>query len=73
MTHSRRPSLPDIIEAATGSHSLESDPPAIRWIDRRVGKVVRVLLTHRYTWIAIAHATGAAHLLAWAKLLGWLK
>lgn len=72
MVHSRRPSVPDIIEAATGSHTLDSDPPGVRWLDRRIGRAIRLLTRH---WIA--HVV-AAHLLGWAgyalaREWGWIR
>jgi hypothetical protein len=39
---SKAPSLHDIAAELTGSHSVSSEPPAMRWLDRRVGRSVRL-------------------------------
>jgi hypothetical protein len=49
-----------LLDAVTGSHDIGSEPPAARWLDRRIGRAVRLLTRH---WVA--HVV-AAHLLGWA-------
>ncbi|HTQ45371.1 MAG TPA: hypothetical protein VMI75_21585 [Polyangiaceae bacterium] len=69
MPASRRPSVPDLIEAVTGSHTVSSDPPAARWLDRRVGHYLRRIVTSRLFWLAVAHALGFAHARLWSLIL----
>lgn len=71
---SRRPtSLNDVVEIATGSHSLQSDPPVTRWLDRRVGKLVRQLFGSKWSLVTVSHVLGMGHAWAWLRWLHWLR
>ena len=45
---SKRPSFGELASEITGSHSIDSDPPALRWLDRRIGRALR--LTAWWIW-----------------------
>lgn len=74
---SRAPSGADFVEAWTGSHTVDSDPPGVRRIDRMIGRGVRLGL--RWLWrtktgtLAFGGATGAVvHVLHRLHWLDWL-
>jgi hypothetical protein len=39
-TRSRAPSFSELIDAVTSSHTIDSDPPAARWLQRRIGRII---------------------------------
>lgn len=41
---SKAPSFHEIATEITSSHRIESDPPGLRWLDRRIGRAIRITL-----------------------------
>lgn len=39
---SKRPSFSELAAEITSSHRIESDPPVLRWVDRRIGRAIRI-------------------------------
>lgn len=69
----RPPSFHDLLDEVTESHRIESDPPFARWLDRRVGRAVRlgarwVITTKGGTALVAAASYVAGH----TRLLPWL-
>ncbi len=58
---SKAPSWHDLASEITQSHTINSDPPGVRWLDRRTGRAIRLgvhwLLRSKYAW-AIWSVTG---------------
>lgn len=70
LVRSRPPSFPEIVGEITQSHRVESDPPATRWLQRRVGRVViesaRWVVKRKLWWLVIGLAHASGHLVRWA-------
>jgi hypothetical protein len=66
------PSKFELLEAITGSHTLTTDPPAARWLDRRIGRAVRVTLTWMWRTRAGTITFGGLTLSAGGALGGWI-
>lgn len=64
LVRSRPPSFPEIVGEITAGHRIESDPPATRWLQRRVGRVViesvRWVVRKKVWWLllGLGHASG---------------
>lgn len=65
---SKKPSGPELLDALTGSHSIDSEPPAARWLDRRIGRAVRI----GFRWV-IRTKAGTALVAALSAFLTWLS
>jgi hypothetical protein len=65
---SKAPSLHDIVSELTGSHDVDSEPPAMRWLDRRIGRAVRLATR----WL-IRTKGGTAVMMSIAAFLTWLS
>lgn len=67
--HSKRPpSIPDLLSDITGKHRAISDPPGARWLDRRIGRAIRLSLRW---WITTKGGTALTALIS--ALLTWLS
>lgn len=72
---SRRPSLPDLWDDLSTSHRIDSDPPGARWLDRRIGRAVRVSAWWLFrTKAGTAFAAGVGAAATWAShhFLHWI-
>ena len=65
---SRPPSFHDLLDEVTNSHRIDSDPPFTRWLDRRVGRAVRI----GARWV-ITTKGGTALVAASTAFLTWLS
>jgi hypothetical protein len=65
---SRAPSFSELASEITASHRLESDPPAVRWLDRRIGRAFRI--SAWWLWRTKAGTLSAAGL---TGALTWLS
>jgi hypothetical protein len=67
-TPSKRPTVRELAADITGSHRVQSDPPGLRWLDRRIGRAIRVSLT----WIVTTKG-GSLLIAAVSSFLTWLS
>jgi hypothetical protein len=75
-TRSKAPSLSELWTEVTESHRLESDPPGARWLDRRIGRAVRLglrWLCRTKTGTAFAACCGAAATWLSHHWLHWIR
>lgn len=69
---SKRPTFSELASDITDSHRIDSDPPGLRWLDRRIGRTIRVGLTWYFrtrSGTIIAHLVGLA--IAWLTEHKW--